>query len=153
MPLTLFSVSSKALSGQMSPSKPSGMPMTFHLYLRMAALTTARMTAFRPGASPPPVPMPMQRMSDILSSVWPFRAFDNVTRHKPYVQVHIRQPARPYGVTLIVTLFELTVVPPVPGAEATAPSVVGAAVGLSVPIMKAWPVQVVAVVLVTPDSV
>ena len=61
---SLSSVSSNDVSGQMRPSKPSGMPMTFHLYLRMAALMAARMTALRPGASPPPVPMPMQ--SDVL---------------------------------------------------------------------------------------
>src|SRR5579864_620951 len=65
MPLTSFSVSSKDFSGQMRPSKPSGMPMTFHLYLRIAALVAARMTALSPGASPPPVAMPMQAMSDI----------------------------------------------------------------------------------------
>ena len=52
-------------SGQMSPSKPSGMPMTFHLCLRMAALVAARITALRRGASPPPVAMPIQRMSDM----------------------------------------------------------------------------------------
>src|SRR5438270_13684080 len=65
MPLTSFNVSSKAFSGQMRPSKPSGMPMTFYPYLMMAALVAARMTALRPGASPPPVPMPIQRMLDI----------------------------------------------------------------------------------------
>jgi hypothetical protein len=31
----------------------------------MAALVAARMTALRPGASPPPVAIPIQRMSDI----------------------------------------------------------------------------------------
>src|SRR5580693_7107550 len=71
MPLTSLSVSSKDFSGQMRPSKPSGMPMTFHPYLMMAALVAARITALRPGASPPPVPIPMQRMSDIgFRSLW-----------------------------------------------------------------------------------
>src|SRR5580700_10572849 len=65
MPETSFIVSSNDFSGQIRPSKPSGMPMTFHPYLRMAALVAARITAFRPGASPPPVAIPMQRMSDI----------------------------------------------------------------------------------------
>src|ERR1700730_12603433 len=65
MPLTSLSVSSKAFSGQMRPSKPSGMPITFHPYLMIAALVAARITALRPGASPPPVPMPIQRMLDI----------------------------------------------------------------------------------------
>src|SRR2546426_7693084 len=60
MPLTSLSVSSYDFSGQIRPSKPSGMPMTLHLYLRKAALTAARMTALRPGASPPPVQMPMR---------------------------------------------------------------------------------------------
>ena len=62
MPFTSLSVSSKAFSGQIRPSNPSGMPMTFHPYLMTAALVAARMTALRPGASPPPVPMPIQRM-------------------------------------------------------------------------------------------
>src|SRR5580704_11697341 len=69
MPLTSLSVSSNDFSGQMRPSKPSGMPMTFHPYLMMAALVAARMTALRPGASPPPVLMPMQRMSDMRLAV------------------------------------------------------------------------------------
>src|SRR5580704_5025333 len=65
MPETSLTVSSNDFSGQIRPSKPSGMPMTFHPYFRMAALVAARMTALRPGASPPPVAIPMQRMSDI----------------------------------------------------------------------------------------
>src|ERR1700734_3813683 len=76
MPLTSLSVSSKAFSGQMRPSKPSGMPMTFHPYLMMAALVAARMTALRPGASPPPVPIPMQRMSDMDFVVRPWSLVD-----------------------------------------------------------------------------
>src|SRR5271166_5373246 len=72
MPETSLSVSSKDFSGQMRPSKPSGMPMTFHLYLRMAALVAARMTALRPGASPPPVAIPIQRMSGIGTCRWSF---------------------------------------------------------------------------------
>ena len=50
-------------------------------------------------------------------------------------------------------MLEFTVVLPEPGAEATAPRTDGAAVGLSVPIWKAWPVQVVVVVLVIPLSI
>src|ERR1700677_42532 len=69
MPETFSSVSSKAFSGQMRPSKPSGMPMTFQPWLRMAAFVAARMTALRPGASPPPVAMPMHLMSDMNSLV------------------------------------------------------------------------------------
>src|ERR1700683_3382126 len=65
MPEISLIVSSKDFSGQMRPSKPSGMPMTFHPYLRVEDLVGARMTALRPGASPPPVAIPMQRMSDI----------------------------------------------------------------------------------------
>src|SRR5271166_984640 len=66
MPLTSFRVSSRDFSGQIRPSKPSGTPMTFHLYLRMADFTAARMTALRPGASPPPVQMPIHLISDIV---------------------------------------------------------------------------------------
>src|SRR5947207_4176916 len=66
MPLTSLSVSSYDFSGQIRPSKPSGMPITFHLYLRKAHLTAARMTALRPGASPPPVQMPIQRISGMV---------------------------------------------------------------------------------------
>src|SRR5438132_11784940 len=55
MPLTSFSCSSRDFSGQMSPSKPSWMPMTFHLCFRTADFTAARITAFSPGQSPPPV--------------------------------------------------------------------------------------------------
>ena len=43
--------------------------MTFHLYFRMAALVAARMTALRPGASPPPVAIPMQRMLDMVGRI------------------------------------------------------------------------------------
>ena len=67
MPLTCLSVSSYDFSGQIRPSKPSGMPMTFHLYFRKAHFAAARMTALRPGASPPPVQIPMQRMSDMVN--------------------------------------------------------------------------------------
>lgn len=37
--------------------------MTFHLYFRMADFTAARITALRPGASPPPVQIPIQRIA------------------------------------------------------------------------------------------
>src|SRR4029077_17778560 len=65
MPKTSFSVSSNDFSGQIRPSKPSGMPITFQPYLRIAALVAARITALRPGASPPPVAMPIERISDM----------------------------------------------------------------------------------------
>src|SRR5205823_8595488 len=65
MALTSLRVSSYDFSGQISPSKPSGMPMTLHLYFRNAHLTAARMTALRPGASPPPVHIPIHRISVI----------------------------------------------------------------------------------------
>src|ERR1035437_2652861 len=85
IPLTLSTVNLKDFSGQMSPSKPSGMPMTFHLCLRMAALVAARITALRPGASPPPVAMPIQRMSDmgnpsgVPTIIWVSGVENNVT--------------------------------------------------------------------------
>ena len=41
------------------PSKLSSIPMHFIPYSPIAVLTTARITAFRPGASPPPVKIPI----------------------------------------------------------------------------------------------
>jgi hypothetical protein len=41
--------------------------MTFHLYFKKAHFTAARMTALSPGASPPPVQIPMQWMSDTVN--------------------------------------------------------------------------------------
>src|SRR5579884_1346042 len=63
MPLTSLSSRGKDRSGQIRPSKPSGIPTTRHLYFRMAHFTAARMTAFKPGASPPPVQIPIVRTS------------------------------------------------------------------------------------------
>jgi len=57
-----------------------------------------------------------------------------------------------YWVMPTVTVLELTVPPLVDGAEAVAFNITGAIVGLSVPIVNAWPVQL-AVDLSTPDSV
>jgi len=57
-----------------------------------------------------------------------------------------------YWVMPTVTVLETTVPPFVEGAEAVAFSITGATVGLSVPIVNAWPVQL-PVALVTPDSV
>jgi hypothetical protein len=65
-PRTSVMPNSWTLSGLMSPSKPSSIPNTSHPYSLMAVFTTARMTALRPGQSPPPVRTPMRRiMSDI----------------------------------------------------------------------------------------
>jgi hypothetical protein len=58
MPVTSLGVSGLVRDGSSSPSKLSSSPMTSILALQ-AALTTARMTAFRPGASPPPVRTPI----------------------------------------------------------------------------------------------
>src|SRR5262249_2759481 len=44
----------------MSPSKPSSIPKTSHPYSLIAVFTAARMTALRPGQSPPPVRIPMR---------------------------------------------------------------------------------------------
>jgi len=73
--------------------------------------------------------------------------------HVTLQMFNCQNSAADQGVTVIETLLELTVLPPVPGAEATAPNVVGAGVGLNVPTTNACPVHVVVVVLVTPVSV
>ena len=52
-------VSTRDRLGSMSPSKLSSRPTT-SMPLLTPALTTARITAFRPGASPPPVRIPMR---------------------------------------------------------------------------------------------
>jgi hypothetical protein len=58
-------------------------------------LVAARITALRPGASPPPVPIPMQRMSDIRGLVVGRRS-----RH-PRVGIRCERPTndhpRSYG--------------------------------------------------------
>ncbi len=59
MPRVFQGVSSLALTGVSSPSKPSNIPTTSQLYLLTAVFTTARITALSPGASPPPESMPI----------------------------------------------------------------------------------------------
>ncbi len=54
--------------------------MTSHLYLRMAHFTTARMTAFKPGQSPPPVLMPILRISGMLVSRE--QDWDGIVQHR-----------------------------------------------------------------------
>src|SRR5262252_5061430 len=86
MPLTSFNVSSRERSGQIRPSKPSGIPITFHLYFSTADFTAARMTALSPGASPPPVPIPMHRISHMMISapvLALFRSYRWKNRRKP----------------------------------------------------------------------
>ena len=48
------------------PSKPSSMPSTDQPWSTSADLTTARMTAFSPGASPPLVSTPMRRIGAVI---------------------------------------------------------------------------------------
>ncbi len=62
MPVTSLAVSTRERLGSMSPSKLSSSPTTSMPWFT-EDLTTARMTALRPGASPPPVSTPMRRMS------------------------------------------------------------------------------------------
>ena len=62
MPRTSRGVSTRDRPGSMSPSKLSSRPM-HSMPLLVANLTTARMTALSPGASPPPVRMPMRLMA------------------------------------------------------------------------------------------
>src|SRR5512133_578778 len=50
----------------MSPSKPSVTPITRQAYFWMAHFVAARITAFKPGQSPPPVEMPIVLISAIV---------------------------------------------------------------------------------------
>jgi hypothetical protein len=59
-PRTSAMSNSRALCGLMSPSKPSSIPKTSHPYSLMAVFTAARMTALRPGQSPPRVRRPIR---------------------------------------------------------------------------------------------
>src|SRR5829696_7513307 len=59
MPVTSLGVNLRQRSGSISPSKLSSRPITSHLQLD-ADLTTARITALSPGASPPPVMIPIR---------------------------------------------------------------------------------------------
>src|SRR3989338_967623 len=59
IPRTFHSVKFRVLFGKTSPSKPSSMPITSQLYFTNADFTTLRITAFRPGQSPPPVNTPI----------------------------------------------------------------------------------------------
>src|SRR6185436_10969579 len=61
MPVTSFGVRMRDRVGSSSPSKLSSRPTTSMPALK-ADLTTARMTALRPGASPPPVSTPIRLM-------------------------------------------------------------------------------------------
>src|SRR5687767_35911 len=60
MPRTSLGTRRRERLASIRPSKLSSRPMTSQLQLA-ADLTTARMTALRPGASPPPVSTPMRR--------------------------------------------------------------------------------------------
>src|SRR5215470_11745965 len=66
MPVTSRGARMRERSNSSSPSKLSSRP-THPIPLFQAALTTARMTAFNPGASPPPVRMPSRLMGLIRS--------------------------------------------------------------------------------------
>ena len=60
IPITSLRERTRSFScGQSRPSKPSSMPRTFHPYFMMAQFTAARITAFKPGQSPPPVQIPI----------------------------------------------------------------------------------------------
>jgi hypothetical protein len=61
-PRTSAGFNSRARVSPRSPSKLSSIPMTRRLYSVTAVFTTARITAFNPGASPPPVTNPIVRI-------------------------------------------------------------------------------------------
>src|SRR5512143_621448 len=67
IPRVFQGLSGRVLVGGSRPSKPSKMPITSQPYLITAVLTTARITAFSPGASPPPDRMPIRM--EILHSI------------------------------------------------------------------------------------
>lgn len=58
--LTRSSVSSNDFSGQMRPSKPSGIGLTFQWCFEDSSFRSARIRALRPGSSPPPAAIPTQ---------------------------------------------------------------------------------------------
>src|SRR5439155_22527482 len=64
MPVTSRGESTRERPGSIRPSKLSSRP-THSMPQFEAAFTTARITAFRPGASPPPVRTPRREMDDI----------------------------------------------------------------------------------------
>src|SRR5258708_7167759 len=66
MPVTSLGTTRRDRLASIKPSKLSSRPMTSQLQLA-AALTTAPMTALRPGASPPPVSTPMRPIVDRFS--------------------------------------------------------------------------------------
>ncbi len=63
IPRVFHEVSWRVFVGVSSPSNPSMMPVTSQPYLKMAVLVTARMTALRPGASPPPERTPIRMIT------------------------------------------------------------------------------------------
>src|SRR3989442_1187204 len=65
MPVTSRGVSLRERFGSMRPSKLSSRPV-HSIPALDAVLTTARMTALRPGASPPPVRTPIRVIAGIL---------------------------------------------------------------------------------------
>src|SRR5262244_2987891 len=58
-PRTSRELNSRVQVSPSNPSKPSSTPMTCIPCSHTAVFTTARMTAFSPGASPPPVTIPI----------------------------------------------------------------------------------------------
>src|SRR5712692_7512597 len=93
MPLTDSSVSSVKRSGQISASKPFMTPSTRQPYSQIAVFTTARITAFSPAQSPPPLATPIVRMVVVISPV-----VANTTVHfTPIARAARRRP--PQGLT------------------------------------------------------
>ena len=90
----------------MSPSKPSSIPITRIPCSHVAVLTTARITAFSPGASPPPVEIAIRMAAAGPCSVLAFlppNQSDDFTRlcmaarrrlgkHQPVVHGHLEPP-------------------------------------------------------------
>jgi hypothetical protein len=76
MPRTDSSVSSDDCSGQISPLKPFVTPITRQPFSMIAFLTTARITAFNPGQSPPPLTTPIVRVNPVVIELAPVTTYD-----------------------------------------------------------------------------
>src|ERR1700675_1640264 len=85
MPRIVSRVSSCDCSGQMSPLNPLVTPMTRQPYSSLAVRTAARMTAFNPGQSPPPLQTPMVRVEVFMDCEGPRcneRFYTNIRTHQ-----------------------------------------------------------------------
>src|SRR5260221_3001332 len=115
IPVTSLGTRRRDRLASIRPSKLSSRPMTSQLRLA-ADLTTARMTALRPGASPPPVSHPIRRRCDFSGADISF--LSEVVRHCGYRPACVTtrwasglrpdRPATTTSPTLVDPEFQLT---------------------------------------------